>query len=79
MRGKTHTSNAAANLEAELLEAQKAHDFGAMGLTFNRLITQNVIDAFRGRIFNLHMSLLPMFPGFGATRKRLLRVFPMPE
>ena len=62
---------AAATLEAELLEIQKARDFGAMGLTFNRLISQNVIDAFRGRIFNLHLSLLPAFPGFGATRKAL--------
>jgi phosphoribosylglycinamide formyltransferase 1 len=59
------------NLEAELLEMQKVHRFGCMGLTFNRLIPQSVIDAFNGRIFNIHLSLLPMFPGFGATRKAL--------
>jgi phosphoribosylglycinamide formyltransferase 1 len=66
----------AANLEAELIEAQKAYEFGAMGLTFNRLISQNVIDAFYSRIFNLHMSLLPMFPGFGATGKALASGLP---
>lgn len=65
-----------ANLEAELLETQKVHRFDAMGLTFNRLIPQSVIDAFGGRIFNLHMSLLPMFPGFGATRKALVSGLP---
>ena len=60
-----------ADLEAELLETQRVQGFDAMGLTFNRLITQSVIDAFNGRIFNLHLALLPMFPGFGATKKAL--------
>jgi phosphoribosylglycinamide formyltransferase-1 len=59
------------NLEAEFLEAQRSCCVDCMGLTFNRLIPQSVIDAFKGRIFNLHLSLLPMFPGFGATRKAL--------
>ncbi|WP_291864232.1 formyltransferase family protein [Bradyrhizobium sp.] len=59
------------NLEAELLEGQRARRLDSMGLTFNRLIPQSVIESFNGRIFNLHLSLLPMFPGFGATRKAL--------
>jgi phosphoribosylglycinamide formyltransferase 1 len=58
-------------LEKELLDAQYGFSFDCMGLTFNRLIPQRVIDSFHGRIFNLHLSLLPMFPGFGATRKAL--------
>lgn len=62
---------APANLEAELLETQRAYGLDCMGLTFNRLVPQSVIDSFNGRIFNLHLSLLPMFPGFGATRKAL--------
>lgn len=62
---------APAHLEAELLEMQRAHQFDCMGLTFNRLIPQSVIDAFKGRIFNLHLSLLPLFPGFGATKKAI--------
>src|SRR5262249_27836586 len=45
--------------------------FDGMGLTFNRLIPASVIDAFNGQIFNLHLSWLPMFPGFGATKKAL--------
>jgi phosphoribosylglycinamide formyltransferase-1 len=60
-----------ARLEAQLLEEQRARGLDAMGLTFNRLIPQSVIDSLNGRIFNLHLSLLPMFPGFGATRKAL--------
>jgi phosphoribosylglycinamide formyltransferase 1 len=59
------------HLETELLEMQRIHQFDCMGLTFNRLIPQSVIDAFKGRIFNLHLSLLPLFPGFGATKKAL--------
>jgi phosphoribosylglycinamide formyltransferase-1 len=42
-----------------------------LGLTFNRLLADDVICSFGGRIFNLHMSLLPMFPGFGALRNAL--------
>lgn len=58
-------------LEVELLRMQGVSQFDCMGLTFNRLIPQTVITAFRGRIFNLHLSLLPLFPGFGATKKAL--------
>jgi phosphoribosylglycinamide formyltransferase-1 len=59
------------HLEAELLEMQRVNQFDCMGLTFNRLIPQSVIDAFKGRIFNLHLSLLPLFPGFGAIKKAI--------
>jgi phosphoribosylglycinamide formyltransferase-1 len=58
-------------LEVELLRMQGVSQFDCMGLTFNRLIPQTVIAAFKGRIFNLHLSLLPLFPGFGATKKAL--------
>lgn len=58
-------------LENELLKLQQLERFDCMGLTFNRLIPESVIEAFNGNIFNLHLSLLPMFPGFGATRKAL--------
>lgn len=59
-------------LEEELLKFQQLRHFDCMGLTFDRLIPESVIKAFNGRIFNLHFSLLPMFPGFGATRKALV-------
>src|SRR4051812_11738137 len=48
-------------LEHELLDVQRDFSFETMGLTFNRLIPQTVIDSFSGQIFNLHLSLLPMF------------------
>lgn len=63
-------------LEQELLDMQHDFAFDTMGLTFNRLIPQTVIDSFNGKIFNLHLSLLPMFPGFGATRKALESALP---
>jgi phosphoribosylglycinamide formyltransferase-1 len=70
-RNINFTVIAPANIETELLQAQRARGFDAMGLTFNRLIPPSVIEAFNGRIFNLHLALLPMFPGFGATKKAL--------
>jgi phosphoribosylglycinamide formyltransferase 1 len=62
---------APANLESQLLELQQAHHFDCMGLTFNRILPTSVIDAFQSQIINLHFSLLPALPGFGATRKAL--------
>jgi len=52
---------------AALLE----HDVDWLGLTFDKLLAVPTIDALGGRIFNIHMSLLPLFPGFGAVRKAL--------
>jgi phosphoribosylglycinamide formyltransferase 1 len=56
-------------LEFGLLDLQRRHGLDCMGLTFNRILPSSIISAFRGRIFNLHLSFLPALPGFGATRK----------
>lgn len=42
-----------------------------LGLTFNRLLADEVVRQMKGRIFNLHLSLLPMFPGFGSIKRTL--------
>jgi len=42
-----------------------------LGLTFNRLLADEVVQQMHGRIFNLHLSLLPMFPGFGSIKRTL--------
>ena len=55
--------------ELVTLLAQERADW--LGLTFNRLLSDAVIRQLDGRIFNLHMSLLPMFPGFGAIGQSL--------
>jgi len=62
---------APSNIEVEFIRLRDAYEIDSMGLTFNRLIPPSVIDAFKGNIFNLHMSLLPAFPGFGATRRAI--------
>ncbi|WP_395450920.1 phosphoribosylglycinamide formyltransferase [Aminobacter sp. UC22_36] len=54
-----------------LLDVLATHRCEWMGLTFNRLLSEAVLDAFGGRIFNVHFSLLPMYPGFGARTKTL--------
>jgi phosphoribosylglycinamide formyltransferase-1 len=70
------------NLESEIKLGQEAfqtrfgelirqHDIHWLGLSFNRLLSQEVIDALDGRIFNLHLSLLPAFPSFGPIRRAL--------
>ena len=51
------------------LRERKALDW--LGLTFNRLLKSEVIQAFGYRILNLHLSLLPQYPGFHPTAKAL--------
>jgi folate-dependent phosphoribosylglycinamide formyltransferase PurN len=53
------------------IEAKSEFRLDCLGLTFNKILSRHVIDHYNERIFNLHMSLLPMFPGFGATRKAI--------
>lgn len=53
------------------LQAKDAFELHWLGLTFNRLLSPEVLSRYQNRIFNLHMSLLPIYPGFGATRKAL--------
>lgn len=38
---------------------------------FMRVIAANVVQAFRGRMLNIHPSLLPAFPGLHAIRQAL--------
>ncbi len=56
-----------AKLEAVLAK----HRIEWLGLTFAKLLAARTIDAMQGKIFNIHMALLPLFPGFGAVGKAL--------
>jgi phosphoribosylglycinamide formyltransferase-1 len=38
---------------------------------FMRLVTRRLLDAFAGRVLNIHPSLLPAFPGVDAQRQAL--------
>jgi phosphoribosylglycinamide formyltransferase-1 len=38
---------------------------------FMRLVTRRLLDAFEGRVLNIHPSLLPAFPGVDAQRRAL--------
>jgi phosphoribosylglycinamide formyltransferase-1 len=66
-----HALRDATNFNEGFIDAKEQYELDWIGLTFNRLLTQAAIDAYNGNIFNLHMALLPMFPGFGATKKAL--------
>jgi phosphoribosylglycinamide formyltransferase 1 len=55
----------------ELAAMLTEHRAEWLGLTFNRLLSDDVIALLGGRIFNLHLSLLPMFPCFGSIPRAL--------
>ena len=58
--------------DARLVEELKRHNPDLICLAgFMRLLTPVIIEAFRGRILNIHPSLLPAFPGLDAQRQAL--------
>ena len=59
------------HLERSMIALRDQYRLEWLGLTFNRILPPSVISAYQGQIFNFHFSLLPAFPGFGATRKAL--------
>jgi len=64
-------SVSASSVDRDLIAARAEYDLTWLALTFNRLISPATIAAFRHQIFNLHMSMLPKYPGVGAIRKAL--------
>lgn len=60
--------------DAALVESLRAHDVEWVVLAgFMRLLTPAFLDAFDGRVTNVHPSLLPAFPGIHAARQALER------
>ena len=58
--------------DARLVDELRRHNPDVICLAgFMRLLTPVMIEAFRGRILNIHPSLLPAFPGLDAQRQAL--------
>ena len=56
--------------EAEMLEILREHDVALIVLAgFMRLLTPVLVDAYAGRIVNIHPSLLPKYPGTTAIEE----------
>jgi phosphoribosylglycinamide formyltransferase 1 len=58
--------------DREIVAALQAHQADLVCLAgYMRLLSPYFIDAYRGRILNIHPSLLPCFPGLDAQRQAL--------
>ena len=58
--------------EKEIIAALLERDVDLVCLAgYMRLLSLCFVDAFRGRILNIHPSLLPLFPGLDAQRQAL--------
>jgi len=58
--------------EREIIGALEEHKIDLVCLAgFMRLLSRYFIDVYRGRILNIHPSLLPAFPGLAAQRQAL--------
>ncbi|MDQ3135183.1 MAG: phosphoribosylglycinamide formyltransferase [Acidobacteriota bacterium] len=58
--------------EREIIAALQAHEIELVCLAgFMRLLSPQFIEIYRGRILNIHPSLLPAFPGLDAQRQAI--------
>ena len=58
--------------EQEIIAALREHDVDLICLAgYMRLLSPCFVEAFKGRILNIHPSLLPAFPGLDAQRQAL--------
>jgi len=66
-RGRTREEH-----EGEIIAALRAREVELVCLAgYMRLLSGAFIDAYRGRVLNIHPSLLPSFPGLDAQRQAL--------
>ena len=58
--------------DREIVEALRARNLDLICLAgYMRILSRAFIDAYRGRILNIHPSLLPSFPGLDAQKQAL--------
>jgi len=50
-----------------VLEVLRSHDVDLVVLTFDSLLTGSILRQYENRMINVHLSLLPAFPGFGGV------------
>jgi phosphoribosylglycinamide formyltransferase-1 len=65
-------SGGKAAYEQELVGVLREHGVGLVVLAgYMRICGATLLEAFPGRIFNIHPSLLPAFPGLGVQRRAI--------
>ena len=66
-RGRTRREH-----DNEIISALRKHETDLICLAgYMRLLSRGFVEAFNGRILNIHPSLLPSFPGLNAQRQAL--------
>ena len=66
-RGRTRTEH-----DREVINALKERNIDLVCLAgYMRVLSSEFIEAFRGRILNIHPSLLPSFPGLDAQKQAI--------
>jgi phosphoribosylglycinamide formyltransferase-1 len=67
-----HRGRSRVEFDAEVVRRLQADGVSLVVLAgFMRLVTPTFLDAFPGRVINIHPSLLPAFPGIDAQRQAL--------
>ena len=68
----TRRGRARGEHDRELISALKEREIDLVCLAgYMRILSSEFIEAFRGRVLNIHPSLLPSFPGLDAQRQAI--------
>lgn len=63
---------ARSDYESALVEKLRSFEVDTIALAgFDRIVTSTLLEAFPGRVLNIHPALLPAFPGLHAQRQAL--------
>ncbi len=54
--------------DSDILKACDEHNVELLVLTFDKLVSHELLTKYSGRVINVHMSMLPAFKGFGALK-----------
>ena len=58
--------------ETEIVKVLKQHDVGLVCLAgYMKIVGKVILDAYQGKMINIHPSLLPKFPGLHAQKQAL--------
>lgn len=66
---KNHTS--CERFSDEILSVLTRNNIDLICLTFDSLLKGSIIEKYYGNMVNVHLSLLPSFPGFSAARRAI--------
>ncbi len=55
-------------VDEKIIELMNEFEIGYVFTTYDKVLGTSVVDQYKGRIYNLHLSLLPLHPGLNSAQ-----------